>query len=381
MKRAIQNGILAFGIVLTAGCSSESIDADVRHEADQAAQTATDQLNSLADLNDERVLSVKNGTMNGRTDVTLGEVMDAFFDGPTWHYFSGTDKETEASYDVVEFTGYFMYNEKSAKARIQFILHEDDTFEMGAGSYNDIDQNALVLSALIDKVYETYDAEHAPTASAAKTNENIDSASVEADKAPVEAPSVESNAADTESSNQVPSDEVPPPSESTDLNDFDRWSAGETDLTLPLMLDGEPLSVIIGQDTPNGVKTIVFSEAMEQAWNLPTDVADASFSPFDDFGDLKEGFDLYVTEHDFAGDGVPEVVLAVSDRMLETYVWVYNYDYTFSEYDSPPLSLAWHGVGQSDVWLSGERIELPYGSQGLVDAYGYDGMGFVGQGD
>ncbi|OWR30773.1 hypothetical protein CDO73_09280 [Saccharibacillus sp. O23] len=379
MKRAFQTGMLAFGIVLAAGCSSASTDADMRHDADQAMQTASDQLNNLADMNDERVLSVKNGTMNGRSDVTLGEAMEAFFDGPTWHYFSGTDDETEETHDVVEFTGYFMYNEKSAKARIQFILHEDDTFEMGAGSYNDIDQSALVLGALMDKVYESYDADHAPTASAAQANEDVEAASVKAENAASETTPARSNAADAAPTGETPESEISQSGESTDLNDFERWNAGETDLALSIVLDGEPLNVIIGQDTPNGVKTIVFSDTMKQGWNLPVEVADANFSPFDDFGDLKEGFSLFVTKHDFAGDGVPEVVLAASDGMLETYVWVYNYDYTFSEYDAPPLSLAWYGEGQSGLQLNGDRIELPYGSQGLVDEYVYDGMGFVDQ--
>ncbi|WP_172253960.1 hypothetical protein [Saccharibacillus deserti] len=171
MKITMKLGLIVLGVSVIAGCSSTSTDADIRHETDQAVQTASDQLNNLANLTDEHVQSVKNGTMNGRDDVTIGEVMDAFFDGPTWQYFSGTDEDTEETYDVVEFTGYFLYNEKSAKARIQFLLHEDGTFEMGAGSYNDIDQSELVLGLLMDKVYETYDAGNAPDAGEEDTTE------------------------------------------------------------------------------------------------------------------------------------------------------------------------------------------------------------------
>ncbi|QDH21998.1 hypothetical protein [Saccharibacillus brassicae] len=352
MRLRIIAGCLAFSVVVATGCSSVSTDADVRHEADKAVQTTSDQLNNLANLADEHIGFVKNGTMNNRDDVTLGEVMDAFFDGPTWQYFSGTNDETGDTFDVVEFTGYFLYNEKSAKARIQFILHEDDTFEMGVGSYNDIDQTALVLSLLMDKVYESYDEEHAVStadqAQAGGEPVTADSSQIQAAKA-----------------------------EGIGLENFYKWTPGENDRSFPLMLDGEEIEFVVGRNTPNGIKMQVFSSSMEQGWQLPTELADGSIGPFNDYGDLIEGFSLYVKEYDFASDGVPEVVLVASDGMLESYVWVYNYNYTFSEYDVSPLELVWYGEGQSDVQLEGDRIVLPYGSQGLYEEYVYKNEKFI----
>jgi len=349
---------LMLGAAMLAGCSSTVTDADVRHETDQAVQEASDQLNNLANLTDEHVLSVKNGTFNEREDVTLGEVMEAFFDGPTWQYFSGTDEESGETYNVVEFRGHFLYNEKSAKARIQFILHEDDTFEMGAGSYNDIDQSALVLRALIEKVYESYDEGDA----AGEDTSNVGNSEAEnADQAEVGGESESVEVEQAEYTEDV----------GFGLASFQRWTPGDEDLVVPLTLDGEKFEILLGRDTPNGTKTQVFSTSMQQGWQLPTELTVGNLGPFDEYGDLVEGFSLYVTEYDFTGDGVPEVVLAASDRMLETYVWVYNY--TFSEYDIAPLELAWSGEGQSDVWLEGDRIVLPYGSQGLADEYMYAG--------
>jgi len=371
---------LMLSAAMLAGCSSTVTDADVRHETDQAVQEASDQLNNLANLTDEHVQFVKGGTFNSRDDVTLGEVMEAFFDGPTWQYFSGTDEESGETYDVVEFTGHFLYNEKSAKARIQFILHEDDTFEMGAGSYNDIDQSALVLGALIEKVYESYDEGDASAGTDTSNTQSSESQEATAGDAAIVADDAEAVDQVEAGGEQVSADfeqAEDSPSAMLSLDSFYKWTPGQADLSLPLRLDGEEVEVVLGRDTPNGTKTNVFSATMQQGWQLPTELADGSAGPFDNYGDLIEGFNLYITEYDFAGDGVPEVVLAVSDRMLETYVWVYNYNYTFSEYDIAPLELVWSGEGQSDVWLEGDRIMLPYGSQGLVDEYVYDGIAFM----
>lgn len=367
MKLRIMAGCLTLAVVVATGCSSVSTDADVRHEADKAVQTASDQLNNLANLADEHVAFVKNGTMNNRDDVTLGEVMGAFFDGPTWQYFSGTDDETGETFDVVEFTGHFLYNDKSAKARIQFILHEDDTFEMGAGSYNDIDQTALVLGVLIDKVYESYDEEHAVTAADSVSDTSVGETAEDPDDASATDQAEAGSEPETADSSQIQTATA-----GIGLGDFRKWTPGEDDLSFPLTLDGEGIEFVVGRDTPNGTKTQVFSTSMEQGWQLPTDLADGSTGPFDDYGDLIEGFSLYVKEYDFSSDGVPEVVLAASDGMLESYVWVYNYNYTFSEYDVSPLELVWYGEGQSDVWLEGDRIILPYGSQGLYEEYVYE---------
>lgn len=69
-----------------------------------------------------------------------------------------------------------------------------------------------------------------------------------------------------------------------------------------------------------------------------------------------------MTEYEFGDDGVPEIVLAASDGLLETYVWIYEHDLMLGDYDISPLSLGSYSKGESEVWLSGDRIELPYGA-------------------
>ncbi|MNP51768.1 hypothetical protein D3C76_1461150 [compost metagenome] len=76
---------------------------------------------------------------------------------------------------------------------------------------------------------------------------------------------------------------------------------------------------------------------------------------------------------------MPEVTLVASDGLLETYIWVYSYNYTFSEQGTSPLELIWYSEGQSDVVLEGDKIILPYGSQGLFDEYAYSNNTFIKQ--
>lgn len=165
--------------------------------------------------------------------------------------------------------------------------------------------------------------------------------------------------------------------DSITLSSFNRWSPPDADLNLSLVLDGESIDLLVGMDSPNGVKALAISDSLQQGWQLPFNASQSTSSPFDDFGDLREGFSFYVKEHDFDNDSVPEVVIVASDGLFETYVWVYSYNYTFSEQDTSPLEPVWYGEGQSDVVLEGNTITLPYGSQGLFDEYVFSNGTFI----
>ncbi|KAA8753968.1 hypothetical protein [Paenibacillus sp. UASWS1643] len=176
---------------------------------------------------------------------------------------------------------------------------------------------------------------------------------------------------------QTATTEVTMATDSATLSTFSQWSPPNADLNLPLVLDGESIDIMIGMDSPNGVKALAVSQSLQQGWQLPFNAPQSMSSPFDDFGDLREGFTLYVKEHDFDNDSVPEVVIVASDRLLETYVWVYSYNYIFSETDTSPLEPVWYGEGQSDVVLEGNKIFLPFGSQGLFDEYVFNNGSFI----
>lgn len=123
-----------------------------------------DQVANVVQSEDEHVLSVKNGTNSNYPDKTYGEAFKNYFDSPTWKYFKGTKEGTdedgdgkpdseEEDVDIVEFTGYCMYQEVKVKALIQFTLNDDNTFSATFLSFNDVPQNMFILAAVIEKAF------------------------------------------------------------------------------------------------------------------------------------------------------------------------------------------------------------------------------------
>ena len=133
------------------------------------ADDVTDQVVNVIQAEDENVLGVKNGTPNAYPEKTYGEAFESFFSSPTWKHFVGTvegpdeDGDGEPDYveenvDIVEFTGYCNYQDVEVKALIQFTLNkEDDTFSATYLSFNEVPQNMLMLSALIDAAFTNED--------------------------------------------------------------------------------------------------------------------------------------------------------------------------------------------------------------------------------
>ncbi len=138
------------------------------------AADVTDQVANVVQAEDEHVLAVKNGTNSNYPEVTYGEAFEKYFGSPTWKYFKGSPNQEEESdgeaVDVVEFTGYCMYQDVEVKALIQFTLNDDDTFSATYLSFNDVPQGVLVLAAVIEDVFTTEN----DTASPETSTENVD---------------------------------------------------------------------------------------------------------------------------------------------------------------------------------------------------------------
>ncbi|MGX4583036.1 hypothetical protein [Paenibacillus chitinolyticus] len=194
-----------------------------------------------------------------------------------------------------------------------------------------------------------------------------------------QSPAAEETRTPSEDSSAKSSNVTTPKTDESNLTSFTKWSPSGPDVTVPLQLDGEKVDLQVGLDSPNGVKILALSETLKQGWSLQLDTNVGGGSPFDDLGDLKEGFNLYIKDYNFENDTTPEVVIAASDGKLETYVWVFGYNYLFTENGTSPLDLIWHGEGQSDVILEGNKILLPFGSQGLFDEYVFSNNTFMKQ--
>jgi len=311
---------------------------------------------------------VKEGTVPG-TNLKMSQVLEnkAYFSNVEW-------KEVrEEGNDLDKFVMYqATFSDQGVKVAIRtvFQVFGENHFEAVETSADGEILHTSDWYAFLADMADRYKS--ANTASSKETTQN---------EKPEQAntPATQATTIPSESPAAKPSDEAAPKSGEVNLKSFVKWSPPEPDTTVPLNFDGEKVSLQVGLDSPNGVKVLALSESLEQGWNLQLDTDAGGGSPFDDFGDLKEGFSLYIKDYDFGNDSVPEVVVAASDGMLETYIWVFGYNYTFMENGTSPLGLIWHGEGQSDVILEGNKILLPFGSQGHFDEYVYSNNTFIKQ--
>ncbi|MFD0715188.1 hypothetical protein [Paenibacillus sp. GCM10027626] len=134
----------AIFILLLGACSNDAGQA-----INDVTTTIKDQADNIRDINDPHVQSIKNGHLKNYPDKSVGDAFNDFFGSPTWKHF-----KAETGEEVVEFTGHMTYKETKVKARLQFIVNEDDTFEVGALSFNDVPQNELIKSGVLLAVFD-----------------------------------------------------------------------------------------------------------------------------------------------------------------------------------------------------------------------------------
>lgn len=130
-----------------------------------------------------------------------------------------------------------------------------------------------------------------------------------------------------------------------------------------------PTTLIIGKDSPNGTKFLaLFSEGYV---HLPLKFAN-DFGGFDEFGDINKDYYAQVAEHDFDNDGIPEIIVAIGDGLIDLAVNVIKYHAPLSPNDAgrgENWELVGSFTGQEKAIIDGNKIYLPYGSQGLYTEY------------
>ena len=135
--------LLAAIMLLLSACSSATLDG--------AGKELEDTIANATDADNKYVQMVKGGYRPDDPDVTYEDAFTAFFGTPRWKYF-----ESEDGQDVVEFTGDCTYQDVPVKARIQFVVDEENgTFEASYLAFNEVPQDALTLAAVIAKAFES----------------------------------------------------------------------------------------------------------------------------------------------------------------------------------------------------------------------------------
>lgn len=132
--------------LILVGCMALSIGGCATEDA---ADSLNDTINTLNTSDSKEVMEIKNGYLPISDQVTVGEALDSFLLNPKWEYFVSTD-----NYQVVQCTGECLYNDKSVKAKIQFLSYDDGTFELHTVALNDIEQDESLIIEFFVKAYE-----------------------------------------------------------------------------------------------------------------------------------------------------------------------------------------------------------------------------------
>lgn len=133
--------------LILVGCMALSIDGCATEQDEPKSSSFIDS-NNMDETN--KIIAVKSGYIYSFSDeVPVGPAIDSFLHTNTWKYFKSED-----NMDVVQCTGNCMYNDKKVEAKIQFVVNDDDSFEVNSLSLNDIDQELTNILAFLGKAYE-----------------------------------------------------------------------------------------------------------------------------------------------------------------------------------------------------------------------------------
>ena len=133
--------------LILVGCMALSIGGCATEQDEPKSSSFIDS-NNMDETN--KIIAVKSGYIYSFSDeVPVGPAIDSFLHTNTWKYFKSED-----NMDVVQCTGNCRYNDKKVEAKIQFVVNDDDSFEVNSLSLNDIDQELTNILAFLGKAYE-----------------------------------------------------------------------------------------------------------------------------------------------------------------------------------------------------------------------------------
>jgi hypothetical protein len=148
-----------------------------------------------------------------------------------------------------------------------------------------------------------------------------------------------------------------------------KTSFDDISLQLNYQADVRPDSLTVGRNTPNGTRFLARFPGV--AVNLPLEFG-KNFEGFNRWDEMNQGYYVQVAEHDFDGDDVPEIVVAVGDGMLDMALNVVKY-YAPQSPDNAERRENWELIGsfwgQEKAYIRQDTIIVPVGSQGHFNEY------------
>lgn len=155
------------------------------------------------------------------------------------------------------------------------------------------------------------------------------------------------------------------------------WHGNKERKEINVDIDGDGIKeeIIIERDTPNGIKLLVFSG--KEAYNLGFEIMGLN-----DIGELKENYYCQLAIIDVTNDGIPDILLAVGDGLIDLHLNIWSFDKekfvnTVRGKYINPFRFIGHIEGQQNIRiLPGGKIEVPVGSFGRFSTYSWDGSKF-----
>jgi len=99
------------------------------------------------------VTMVKTGHLSAHPNIPVGKAIDHFMSGTRWEAVTG-----ENGKNYVNVRGRVTFMDKSVEAALQFLVdHKDEAFEANAFEMNGVPQNAFMMAAFIEKMFDEYE--------------------------------------------------------------------------------------------------------------------------------------------------------------------------------------------------------------------------------
>lgn len=139
----------------------------------------------------------------------------------------------------------------------------------------------------------------------------------------------------------------------------------------------KPDRLIVKRASQAGMDYLVMFEALNIASYLPTDFENDCI---DESSEIAESCFVQAGTHDFDADGLPEIILAVGDGLVNLQVNVFSYHPPARPADAMRTEnweLVGNFSGQSKVEIKGQAVIIPFGSQGFEQKMVFIDRSFV----
>ena len=152
------------------------------------------------------------------------------------------------------------------------------------------------------------------------------------------------------------------------------FTYSEEDKEIQIQLKDKQNTIYFGKDHPNGIK-IRLIEGNKAAQVPLEEIMDGILDEYGEFNDIDNDV-MQVGTHDFNNDNIDELIVTIGDNLSYGQVWIYSYHEVDDILKINPFHLELTKSFQDQIRINKNKIQIPYGSQGLFEEYVWVEDGF-----